>query len=195
MSSIKSRPTYRKLALDPEGARHLLLVDRAEIPPEAFADGPGLAGPVETWLMAGTSRAIPGPLEPDAPAPMQRAFRSRPHMLERLAHRLGAETMGLRLYAVGTEDFVWDVQRAGIEAGLSAPEIHLTHVGSLRRRVICVHCHTVTEGVTTSIVPCPGCGAHLFVRDHFSRRLGGFQGVQVDAEAPGAIPPAEQAFP
>ena len=83
----------------------------------------------------------------------------------------------------------------GSLAGLSAPEIHLTHVGSLRRRVICVHCRTVTEDVTTSIVVCLGCAAHLFVRDHFSRRLGGFQGVQVDAEVPGEVPAAEQAYP
>jgi hypothetical protein len=34
----------------------------------------------------------------------------------------------------------------------------------------------------------------LLVRDHYSRRLGAFMGVCIDAEAPGEIPPAE-AFP
>ena len=28
----------------------------------------------------------------------------------------------------------------------------------------------------------------LFVRDHFSRRLGAFQGVCIDAETPGDVP-------
>ena len=37
---------------------------------------------------------------------------------------------------------------------------------------------------------CPGCGRSLFVRDHFSRRLGAFQGVCVDAETPGDVPEA-----
>ena len=35
---------------------------------------------------------------------------------------------------------------------------------------------------------CPGCGRALFVRDHFSRRLGAFQGVCIDAETPGEVP-------
>jgi hypothetical protein len=32
------------------------------------------------------------------------------------------------------------------------------------------------------------------VRDHFSRRLGAFMGVMVDAEAPGEIPAIEEVF-
>ncbi len=59
------------------------------------------------------------------------------------------------------------------------------------RRVFCNHCRTITEGVTTTIVACAGCQAQLLVRDHFSRRLNAFAGVQVDAEAPGEIPPIE----
>ena len=39
-----------------------------------------------------------------------------------------------------------------------------------------------------NVTPCPGCGAQLFVRDHFSRRLAAFMGVKVDAEAPGEFP-------
>lgn len=31
----------------------------------------------------------------------------------------------------------------------------------------------------------------LLVRDHYSRRIGTFQGVRIDAEAPGAVPPAQ----
>lgn len=50
------------------------------------------------------------------------------------------------------------------------------------------------EGVTTSIVTCTGCGAPLFVRDHFSRRLAAFMGVQVDAEVPGEVPEAEELY-
>jgi hypothetical protein len=102
--------------------------------------------------------------------------------------------MGLRLYAVGTESFLWDVFNVGQAAGMGRREIHLTHAGSARRRVICVHCGTTMEGVTTSIIPCAGCRAALFVRDHFSRRMAGFQGVQVDAEVPGDIPAAEELY-
>lgn len=198
MSAIKSRPVYRPLALDPAGARHLLLTDRPELPPDAVADAAALAASgAETWTIAADSRALAGPAvhASGGPPRVLRAFRSRVLMLERLAHSLAAERMGLRLYAVGTEDFLWDVRNLAAAHGMGAEEIRLTHHGSGRRRVICVHCRTVTDGVTTTIVTCGGCGARLFVRDHFSRLLGGFQGVQVDAEAPGEVPAAEIAYP
>jgi hypothetical protein len=47
------------------------------------------------------------------------------------------------------------------------------------------------EGARMTIITCPGCGASLFVRDHFSRRLAAFMGVKVDAEVPGDIPVPE----
>jgi hypothetical protein len=34
----------------------------------------------------------------------------------------------------------------------------------------------------------------LLVRDHYSRRLAAFQGVCIDAEVPGDVPPVEEAF-
>ena len=34
----------------------------------------------------------------------------------------------------------------------------------------------------------------LFVRDHYSRRLAAFQGVNIDAEDPGLVPPAVERF-
>ena len=46
----------------------------------------------------------------------------------------------------------------------------------------------VAEDVTVDPYICPGCGHALFVRDHFSRRLGAFQGVCIDAETPGDVP-------
>ena len=41
---------------------------------------------------------------------------------------------------------------------------------------------------------CSGCGLSLLVRDHFSRRIGAFQGVCIDAEVPGTAPPPEAVF-
>jgi hypothetical protein len=34
----------------------------------------------------------------------------------------------------------------------------------------------------------------LLVRDHYSRRYGAFMGVNIDAEDPGVVPPAEVPF-
>lgn len=64
----------------------------------------------------------------------------------------------------------------------------MEHRGSIARRMQCVHCKGITEDVTTDPFTCAHCGLTLFVRDHFSRRLGVFQGVCVDAETPGVVP-------
>jgi predicted RNA-binding Zn-ribbon protein involved in translation (DUF1610 family) len=147
------------------------------------------------WAVEHASRILQAPLPAGVgPFPLTR-FRARQQLLDRLARVLGQETMGLRLYALGEETFVWDVARVGRAAGLDESEMRLGHRGSERRRVYCVHCRTRIEGVTTNIVTCTGCGASLLVRDHYSRRLAAFMGVQVDAEVAGEVPPIEELFP
>ncbi len=67
-------------------------------------------------------------------------------------------------------------------------------MGSLARRVYCVHCRTATEDVRTNIVRCTGCERWLLVRDHYSRRLAAYMGVMADAEAPGELPPIKEVY-
>lgn len=184
-SEIKSRPIYQQFQLAPRGRHHLIV---AELP--ALPEYLDLAGkPVEIWLVG--TRAPGIAIEP---AGNGRGFRSAADLLVHLRHRLTREPVGLRLYAIGTEAFLWDVMNIGQEAGLGADEVALTHEGSLRRRVYCIHCKTTIDNVTTNIVTCTGCGARLFVRDHFSRRLGAFMGVMADAEAPGVLPAVEAIY-
>ena len=66
--------------------------------------------------------------------------------------------------------------------------------GSLVRRMQCVHCKGISENVTTQPSQCAHCGLWLLVRDHYSRRLGAFQGVCIHAEEPANIPPAVETF-
>lgn len=112
----------------------------------------------------------------------------------RLKGVLQTASMGTRLYATGTEPFIGSVVQAAIEAGIDFKSVITEHRGSAKRRVQCVHCKGFTEDVTTSIMVCSHCGLNLFVRDHYSRRLGAFQGVCVDAEVPGEVPPAEEIY-
>ena len=162
---IKSRPHYEPLRLDPAGRRHLVVTDHQNLPDGAFVEPPEGA---EIWIEA---------------------------RIAAITERLARETTGFRLYAVGTEPFIWDVAAIAREAGMVRGEVFLCHAGSLRRRVYCSHCKAMTDDVTTSIVRCSGCDAHLFVRDHFSARLAAFMGVQVDAEDHGAVPAAELLYP
>lgn len=156
----------------------------------AFAEGTKLSDFDERWLIVSHSQAIPSPHDRDR----DHEFRSVQHLLIALRHRLSREFMGFRLYVIGTEPFVWKVRGTAEEFGLGCDEVRLFAIGSLARRVFCNHCRTITEGVKTDIVICSGCRANLFVRDHFSRRLNAFAGVQVDAEVPGEIPEAKELY-
>jgi dimethylamine monooxygenase subunit C len=112
----------------------------------------------------------------------------------RLNGALESATMGTRLYATGTEPFIGSVIQAALNHNIDFKSVMTEHRGSAKRRVQCVHCKGFTEDVTTSIVVCQHCGLNLFVRDHYSRRLGAFQGVCIDAEVPGELPPAEELY-
>lgn len=190
---IRSRPIYRPVGLDPSGARHLLVVDAPAVPPEALKADQG-AFP-EVWTVTRDGRQPPSPYMAAGEGEASHAFRSTALLFDALRRRLARETMGFRLYAIGSETFLADVAQLGAAAGLGRAEMAMAQAGSLARRVYCVHCRSLTEGVRENIVACGGCGVSLFVRDHFSVRLAAFMGVQADAEEPGVLPPAETLYP
>jgi hypothetical protein len=160
------------------------------VPDGALAPGVETSAFDEQWKIVSNSLAIPVPDENCT----QQSFRSETHLLIGLKRRLEEERMGLRLYAIGVEPFLWNVRGLASRFGMAAEEVHLYAIGTAARRVFCNHCRTITERVTTNIFECSGCGAHLFVRDHFSRRINAFAGVQVDAEAPGELPDVEELY-
>ena len=113
----------------------------------------------------------------------------------RLKGVLQTATMGTRLYVTGTEPFIGLALKEALEAGIDHKSLITEHRGSAKRRVQCVHCKGFTEDVTTNPAKCSHCGLNLLVRDHYSRRLGAFQGVCIDAEVPGEAPAPEEIFP
>ena len=179
----KSRPIYAPFKLDASGATHLIVTSLA-VPP---AELDNALSEVEIWTVA---RTAPGIAAQTAGA--VRPFRSSAELLAQLQHRLGRAAIGLRLYAIGSEAFIWDAANIAIAAGLGKGEVFTHQAGPKLRRVCCTHCLTMIEDVAMNIVSCPGCHASLFVRDHFSRRLAAFMGVKVDAEVPGEIPEPEE---
>lgn len=180
--TIKSRPVYAPFKLDVTGKTHLIVTNLPE-PPVALEEG---FGGITIWTVKTAGRGIPAPATENL-----RPFRSTAEMLPQLAVRLAQARVGLRLYALGSEAFIWDAFNTAIAAGLDKSEIFTHHAGPFVRRVYCTHCRTMIDDVAVNIIPCPVCGAHLFVRDHFSRRLAAFMGVIVDAEVPGEVPAAE----
>ena len=103
--------------------------------------------------------------------------------------------MGTRFYVAGSEGFIWQVAKALYDFGVQDDDIDKELCGTLARTVYCVHCKAVTKNAHHNIVTCTGCQRHLFVRDHFSRRLGAYMGLMVDAEEPGVLPTIDEVYP
>ena len=192
--AIRSRPAYGVLHLRP-GSGHLLV-----------ADGCG-AGAVRDILLGASALTsshiiyIPGANGVDLAADLQALdaaqFIRCPSFaaaLPRLRKVLADAHMGLQIYASGTEGLMGQVQREVMAAGLPHTALQMEHRGSLARRVQCVHCKGITEDVTLDPFRCSHCGLNLFVRDHYSRRIAAFQGVNIDAEDPGQVPASVERF-
>ena len=197
-ASIISRPVYPGLSPDTNARHNLIAVegegaaavlDMAKKAPAGFFQK-------STILFCATGSAGKGyedklkELEPEA----LWEFPTIPTALFRLRGTLATATMGTRLYAAGTEPFIGQVIQEGLAVGIDPKSVITEHRGSAKRRVQCVHCKGFTDDVTATPFKCSHCGLNLFVRDHYSRRLGAFQGVCVDAEAPGELPPVEKLY-
>tara|TARA_R110002050_G_scaffold71891_3_gene154752 strand:+ start:149963 stop:150565 length:603 start_codon:yes stop_codon:yes gene_type:complete len=103
--------------------------------------------------------------------------------------------MGTRFYVAGSEGFIWQVAKELYDVGVQDDDIDKELCGTLARTVYCVHCKAMTQNAHHNIVTCTGCQRQLFVRDHFSRRLGAYMGLMVDAEEPGILPTIDEVYP
>ncbi|MFW2589737.1 dimethylamine monooxygenase subunit DmmA family protein [Sagittula sp. SSi028] len=108
---------------------------------------------------------------------------------------LATAHMGTRMYLAGSEGLLGRASATALSAGLPLDAIEMEHRGPIARRMQCVHCKGFTDDVITDPFRCSHCGLTLFVRDHFSRRLGAFQAVCVDAETPGIVPAPQEIQP
>ena len=195
--AIKSRPVYGVL-VPRHGTSHLIV-----------ADGEGACAVRDLFARAGAGAMLartsilytPGPNGTDdwaviaalGVAQAQRAA-SLPTLLFRLARVLLDAHAGTQVYLAGSEPLMGQAERDVMATGLPHADIQKEHRGSTMRRVQCVHCKGVTEDVRTDPFRCGHCGLNLFVRDHYSRRIAAFQGVCIDAEDPGRVPPAVVRF-
>ena len=205
VTGIKSKPVYAPLRADPRGRYHLMLglgvgeVALLRVLREMQAAA--LEGLARTRVLL-----IPAPAAVDASTveaqreieslPLQevRAFSDVAALLGEFKSLLADSLMGTRLYVAGPESFIGLAMKVALEFNLNKDEIRAEELGSLARRVYCIHCRTTAENVRTNIVRCPGCERWLLVRDHYSRRLAAYMGVMVDAEAPGELPPVKEVF-
>jgi hypothetical protein len=182
---IKSRPVYSTLQPDPGGRHHVLV-----------CQGSGGAA-----LLRLLTRMPPGAhtrvlYAGESPPGVEglRLFPTEAELLAELDRTLSGCVMGTRLYLAGSESFLGSAVQVALKYNLNSDEFQCELCGSAARCVYCIHCKASNEEVKTNIVKCAGCGRHLFVRNHYSRRLAAYMGVMADAEAPGELPPIEEVF-
>lgn len=197
--AIKSRPVYGVL-VPRAGARHLVV-----------ADGEGADAVIALLNKWGDSKSdmlrslhviyTPGPNGIDKTEQLEKlgaaqfyAAPSIPTLLPRLQRVLADAHMGTQFYLAGTEGLIGQAEREIMNTGFPFADVQKEHCGSTVRRVQCVHCKGITENVAIDPFKCSHCGLSLFVRDHYSRRLAAFQGVNIDAEDPGLVPAAVVRF-
>ncbi|MDQ0472433.1 dimethylamine monooxygenase subunit DmmA family protein [Labrys wisconsinensis] len=199
VQGIKSRPVYGTLKARPAGPLHLFVADGEGA--QAILDM--AAGAPAGFFGKAHIVYIPGGAAPKAYGDKLAALKpdqfyqgpSIAAALPRLAQTLATARMGTQVYLAGTEGLIGQAMKVALEAGIDHTSMQTEHRGSEARRVQCVHCKGITEDVRTQPVVCAHCGLTLLVRDHYSRRIAAFQGVRIDAEEPGVIPPTEELFP
>ena len=195
--SIISRPVYGKLNVT-NAAHHLFIAD---------GDGGGavldaLGSASEERLANCEILYVKGLTGKDHSEAIQALACPRVYVgpstaaaLPRLNKTLEAVRMGTQIYLAGSEGGMGVFMQVCMAAGIDFQSLQTEHRGSLARRMQCVHCKGITEHVTTQPANCEHCGLLLLVRDHYSRRIGAFQGVCINAEDPTDVPQKEELFP
>lgn len=190
--SIKSRPVYAPLEPRP-GKLHVIVADDAGA--DAVTDMLAKASNRSEILSGAHVMYCPGPTGTDGTAKLEalgaaQFFRAPtiPTLLPRLVRVLSDAHMGTQFYLAGTESLIGQAEREIMNTGFPFASIQKEQRGSTLRRVQCVHCKGINENVATDPFNCSHCGLNLFVRDHYSRRMAAFQGVNIDAEDPGQVP-------
>ncbi len=186
--SITSRPVYGTLEARP-GKSHLMIADGEGAEAILRIATPELMAKTHIiYIPRGTDYA--DKLRALNPAQFYEGP-SYAASARRIDHVLENAHMGMQIYLTGTEGLMGQAETQAMNAGFPQGAIQTEHRGSIGRRMQCVHCKGITEDVEIDPFVCSHCGLNLFVRDHYSRRLAAYQGVCIDAEDPGNVPPSK----
>jgi len=116
-----------------------------------------------------------------AAGPADARYRQLPDVAG-LEQALSCTPIGTLLLAAGQESFLQALHSVLWRAGLSQDVLQAECVGSRARDVLCIHCKAVSRA--ERVIHACTCGQILLVRDHFSVRMGLYQGVPLDRGDP-----------
>ncbi|MGR9279385.1 dimethylamine monooxygenase subunit DmmA family protein (plasmid) [Rhizobium leguminosarum] len=198
VAGIKSRPVYTGLTIQPRARRHIFALEgegaKALLDQQPALDETALSRSEILYVARGSQGSGLDEALRRLGADMFFTAPTIATLLFRLKGSLATAHMGTRIYLSGTEGFIGQAMLVALDYGIDHASVITEHRGSLARRVQCVHCKGITDDVSTSPFACSHCGLPLLVRDHYSRRLAAFQGVNIDAEEPGSAPDPEELF-
>lgn len=170
---FKNLPHYPPLMINAEARQHLVVSTPEGHAPasrliEQLPSGSQVTWlPIEQTLLDATASDIADSVRQQLMGPLREA------------------RLGLHLYVLGSESFLWQVHAAAIAQGLCNEEISLYPPGDQHQRLVyCVHCSALQPQPWADSVRCPDCAVLLEVRAHFSRRLGAYLGVCLNAGNP-----------
>lgn len=109
-------------------------------------------------------------------------FYSIENLQTELVKILDRAKMGVRFYAIGSEQFIWNLRGYARNFGLSNAEISLQAIDSKAKNIYCSNCQTINHLVEANILTCDNCDIKLEVLEHFSPLKNAYLGICVDAD-------------
>lgn len=181
--SIKSRPVYEDIGIDPAVQKHLFIAQTGSFDKLAKIYQ-ACPSDKSCWIVGDdTQESLPD----------NSRFVSQDGIDTVFGEQFADLPISSHIYVAGqNESFLWDIHNLATRAGLASEQVKMFEPVTNQRRLFCTHCYTLTEGVTHSPYECPGCGRLLLVRDHFSRIHAAYVGVIINAEDPNDIPEIEE---
>ena len=180
VQGIKSRPVYKGVAVDPNAARNLFVLEGegalALLEQSPSLDESILAKTEILYVAAASKPQEHGRKLASLGASDYWEAPTVPVLLNRLHVMLGTAKMGLRIYISGTEGFIGQAMQVALNHGVDFNSIPTEHRGSEARRVQCVHCkghHRKRQDVSLYLQPLwpAASGARSLLAPH--RRLSG----------------------
>jgi dimethylamine monooxygenase subunit C len=174
-AASSSKPAYAPLEWAVARQQILIADDAGAAAMKSLLLRPAPAGTeAVTLLCLGDPPAVSG-----LPLPERAGFPDEPGLAAGLRALLATSPMATRLYLAGSESFLAVMRRTAEENGLAHDAIQAEQRGSAARDAQCVHCKKIHRAVRHRAFDCTRCGVPLFVRDHYSRRLGAYQAVVI----------------
>ncbi|MEA3133332.1 MAG: dimethylamine monooxygenase subunit, partial [Gammaproteobacteria bacterium] len=154
ITGIKSKPVYAPLRADAGGRYHLMLgigpggVALLRVLAEMRESAPQAIKNTRLLFAANTPTADAA----DTVAQFKQIglgsvslFDDPASLLDTFRAVLDESLMGTRLYVAGPESFIGLAMKIALQFDLNKDEIRAEEMGTLARRVYCVHCRTTTE--------------------------------------------------